>query len=33
MMQADEAIEVLHDFESTIAGVDFSKADGVNLAA
>ncbi|NJO24321.1 MAG: hypothetical protein HC868_17160 [Sphingomonadales bacterium] len=28
MMEADEAIEVLHDFESTVAGVEFvQKAD------
>jgi hypothetical protein len=25
MMEADEAIEVLHDFEATIAGVEFVK--------
>jgi hypothetical protein len=33
MMAADEAIEVLHDFESTIAGVDFVKPDGASKAA
>jgi hypothetical protein len=33
MMDADEAIEVLHDFESTIAGVDFVKPDGASKAA
>mgnify|MGYP001423441743 CR=1 FL=1 len=33
MMDADEAIEVLHDFESTIAGVDFVKPEGANKAA
>ncbi len=26
MMEADEAIEVLHDFETTVAGVDFVKS-------
>jgi len=28
VMEADEAIEILHDFESTIAGVDFVKQNG-----
>lgn len=33
MMQADEAIEVLHDFETTIAGVDLVKSEGASRAA
>jgi hypothetical protein len=33
MMEADEAIEVLHDFESTVAGVEFVKADPAQRAA
>ncbi len=32
MMEADEAIEVLHDFETTIAGVDFVKSDAGRAA-
>jgi hypothetical protein len=33
MMEADEAIEVLHDFETTVAGVEFVKAEGAQRAA
>jgi hypothetical protein len=33
MMEADEAIEVLHDFETTVAGVEFVKAEGGRRAA
>jgi hypothetical protein len=33
MMEADEAIEVLHDFETTVAGVEFVKPDGAQRAA
>jgi hypothetical protein len=32
MMSADEAIEVLHDFESTVAGVEFVKAGPAKAA-
>jgi len=28
MMEADEAIKVLHDFESTVEGVEFVKGKG-----
>lgn len=33
LMEADEAIEVLHDFESTVAGVEFVKKDEHKLAS
>jgi hypothetical protein len=33
VMDADEAIEVLHDFESTIAGVEFVRPAEAKLAA
>jgi hypothetical protein len=32
MMEADEAIEMLHDFEATIAGVEFVKAPSADAA-
>ena len=32
LMEADEAIEVLHDFETTIAGVDFAKTSAGRAA-
>lgn len=33
MMEADEAIEVLHDFETTVAGVEFVKGENAQRAA
>jgi hypothetical protein len=33
LMEADEAIEVLHDFEGTVAGVEFVKKDEHKLAS
>ncbi len=33
MMDADEAIEVLHDFETTLAGIEFIKESGAKGAA
>ncbi|MCR6644737.1 MAG: hypothetical protein NVV62_09570 [Terricaulis sp.] len=33
MMDADEAIEVLHDFETTLAGMEFTKQDRASGAA
>ncbi len=33
MMDADEAIEVLHDFESTLAGIEFMKGAAASAAA
>lgn len=33
MMDADEAIEVLHDFESTLSGIEFAKVGAAHVVA